>query len=172
MKRDHFLQAMVPDMEIMLEKSPITARLRALARELDFTLTVKGDPRPRLRAALRVTASTDPWSEIQYQSLYLTAEGEDRLVLQEPATEDPTVGIMVLKAARLRGESGMVYCGTPEQLQSFAEKLPEYETRGEELSEKDFLECLNEAAVAEGLQVIFERLSPEHGGEEMEEDWN
>ena len=176
MQRTHFLQAFVPDLEILMKKSPLTSRLWEMAKELDFFLSIQGNPSPELRNFLKITqasilSSTDPWSEVQYQSLYLT-DGKDRLVLQEPPSDDPTVGIMVLKASRLRGESGLVYCGTEEQLKSFASKLPEYEERGEELEEKDFLDCLQDAAESEGLQVIFKRLSPEHGGEEMEEDWN
>lgn len=170
MKRDHFLKAMATDLEILVEKSPITARLRDLAERMDFYLTANRTPRQKLRECLKsrqVLAATDPWSDLKYQSLYLTEEGtpEDRLVLQEPAVEDPSVGIMVLKAARLSGRSGMVYCGTEEQLKSFANKLAEYEKRGIDLDEAEMLECLMEAAQAEGLRVIFHRLSEEHGGE-------
>jgi hypothetical protein len=176
MKRNHFLQALAPDVEILLEKSPVTSKLWQVARELDFFFTLQGRPRQRIRSSLKATrsqvlSSTDPWAEIQYQSLYLTDDTKDRIVLHEPASDDPTVGIMVLKAARLRGESGLVYCGKEEQLKSFASKLAEYEERGADLNEKDFLSCLKEAAEAEGLKVIFERLSPEHGGEAEMEDW-
>jgi hypothetical protein len=175
MKREHLLRAMAPDLEILLQKSPMTAALRRLAEQADFYFTSIRQPRRALRACLQTTqviASNDPWSEVEYQSLYMTDDLQDRLVLQEPATKDPTVGTMVLKAARLRGESGMVYCGTPEQLKSFAEKLPEYEERGIDLDEKRMLDCLKEAAESEGLYVIYLRLSPEHGGEEEEEEWD
>jgi hypothetical protein len=153
----------------------MTAALHQLAEQADFYFTSIRRPRRTLRACLKtspVVASSDPWSEVEYQSLYMTDDLKNRLVLQEPATKDPTVGTMVLKAARLRGESGMVYCGTPEQLKSFAEKLPTYEERGMELDEKKMLECLKDAAESEGLYVIYLRLSPEHGGEEEEEEWD
>jgi len=175
MKREHLLRAMAPDLEILLQRSPMTAQLRVLAEQADFYFTSIRQPRRGIRACLMtqpVLSSTDPWSEVEYQSLYMTDDLKDRLVLQEPATKDPTVGTMVLKAARLRGESGMVYCGTPEQLKSFAEKLPTYEERGMDLDERDMLSCLKDAAESEGLYVIYLRLSPEHGGEAEEEEWD
>jgi hypothetical protein len=172
MRRTHFLQASLTDLEILLKRSPMTAKLSDLACKIDFHITTQREPNPKVRAAIRaafvatpICSSTDPWSDLQYQSLYITDDFKDRLVLQEPATDDPTVGIMVLKAARLRGESGMVYCGTPEQLKSFAEKLPQYEERGEELKEEDLLDCLSEAAEAEGIKIVYLKLAPEHGGE-------
>jgi hypothetical protein len=163
---------MIPDIELLAEKSPMTAALRKLVQEADFYQTISQNPNPYIRKALRepVVAATDPWAEVMYQSLYLTDDKEDRIVLQEPATQDPTVGILVLKAARIQGESGMVFCGSEEHLQSFISKLPEFEERGEELDEKEFLECLSEAAEAEGLKIIYKQLSPEHGGDLEAED--
>jgi hypothetical protein len=79
------------------------------------------------------------------------------------------VGVMVLKAARLRGESGMVYCGTPEQLKTFKDQLEDFEKRGDDLDEKKFLECLVDAAQENDLRVVYFRLSPEHGGDEEDE---
>ena len=166
---------MLPELEILIEKTPMTAKLKELAKEADFYGIIYNDPRPRITASLKemVVASPDPWSDVMYQSLYLSSDGdfEDRIRLQEPATPDPTVGMMVLKAARLQGESGMVFCGTESQLKTFISKLPEFEKKGAEadLNEKDFLECLVEAAEAEGLKVVFHRLSIEHGGEEGED---
>lgn len=157
----------------MAEKSPITESLRDLLRQADFYAMkayVNSGLKPYLKN--KVIAATDPWSDVMYQSLYLRdTDPDNRVILQEPAVKDPMVGVMVLKAARLSGDSGMVYCGTEEQLKSFAAKLPEYEERGEELNEKEFLECLLDAAEAEGLKVVFHRLSPEHGGEEEDEDY-
>lgn len=145
----------------------MTAALRELVREADFYQTIDKNPNPYIRRALRqpVVAATDPWADVMYQSLYLTDSREDRIVLQEPASPDPTVGVMVLKAARIQGESGMVFCGTDQQLLGFIQKLSEYEERGDELDEKDFLECLVEAAEADGLKIIYQQLSPEHGGD-------
>ena len=163
---------MVPDIELLAETSPMTPALRRLVVEADFYQTISKNHNPYIRKALKepVVAATDPWADVMYQSLYLTDGREDRIVLQEPASPDPTVGVMVLKAARIQGESGMVFCGTEEQLQSFIGKLPEYEERGEELDEKDFLEALTEAAEAEGLKIIYQQLSPEHGGDEDPEE--
>jgi len=175
MLREYRFESMLNELEILLEKTPMTAKLRELAEEADFYSIIRHNPRKRIEASLKkaVVASTDPWSDVMYQSLYLSSDGhpEDRIRLQEPATPDPTVGMMVLKAARLQGESGMVFCGTESQLKTFIAKLPEFERKGAEadLNEKDFLDCLVEAAEAEGLRVVFHRLSIEHGGEEGEE---
>jgi len=170
MKRHSWLSAFTTDVEILVQKSPMTAALRNLLNEVDFASTRLGEVRPQLRAGFKcpVVAATDPWSEVEYQSLYLTDEDpENRIILQEPAVRDPMVGVMVLKAARLRGQSGLVYCGTPEQLQTFAAKLKGFEeiSEDENLDEKKFLECLVDAAEQEGLRVVYERLSPEHGGD-------
>lgn len=169
MKRMFILAAAIPDLEILASKSPITPALREIMETADFHESVQGRERPELRRLFKqpITAATDPWSEVEYQSLYLTdMDPANRIILQEPSVKDPMTGIMVLKAARLRGESGLVYCGTPEQLKNFAAKLQDFETKGDELDEKDFLECLIEAAKADGLKIIYYRLSPEHGGDD------
>ena len=151
----------------------MTAALKDLIRQADLYATFsQGTSGLRDQLKAPVVAATDPWSEVMYQSLYLQdTDPDNRIVLQEPAVKDPMVGVMVLKAARLSGESGMVYCGTPDQLKKFASKLEEYEIRGDELDERKLLECLVDAAEAEGLQVIFHRLAVEHGGEAEEEDY-
>lgn len=152
----------------------MTSGLKFLAMDADFYQTVHGtsDRYPKIRKGAQkpVVAATDPWSEIEYQSLYLTDEREDRIVLQEPSVKDPMVGVMVLKASRLRGESGMVYCGTLEQLKTFNAQLADFEQRGEDLDEKEFLECLVDAAIQHGLKVVYQRLSLEHGGEDYDGD--
>jgi hypothetical protein len=183
MKREFGFKTFIKDLEILVQKSPMTAELRELARQADFYSTVENAPSEILRNSLRITAATDPWSDINYQSLYIqqpekakSGEGEDevedRVILQEPMVKDPMVGVMVLKAQRLSGRSGMVFCGNEMQLKSFASKLAEYEERAEDLDERDFLECLMEAAQAEGLKVTFHQLSPEHGGQEDASDDN
>jgi hypothetical protein len=178
MRRSFFLSnySIVEDLTILAEKSPMTASLKELIRQVDFFSTSNFVVNSSLRQALKtpVVAASDPWSDIMYQSIYLTDEDPDnRIILQEPPVEDPMTGILVLKAARLSGNSGMVYCGTPDQLKSFAAKLAEYETRSieEDLDEQMLLKCLVDAAEAEGLKVIFDRLSLEHGGDEEEEEW-
>lgn len=168
MKRAFCLASAIPDIEILSRSSPMTRDLRDLVEAADYFESVQGRYRTGLRQACKeqVIAATDPWADIEYQSLYLTdIDPANRITLQEPPVKDPMVGVMVLKAARLRGESGLVYCGTPEQLKDFASKLHEYEERGEDLSEADFLECLAEAALANGLKLVYKRLSPEHGGD-------
>jgi len=147
----------------------MTAALMDLIVAADYVGTLAGQINRDLREKLRepVVAATDPWSDVMYQSLYLTGDNvEDRLVLLEPPVRDPATGVVVLKAARLRGESGLVFCGPTAQLDRFKSKLAEYEKRGVELDEKEFLRCLSEAAEADGLRVVYEKLSPEHGGEE------
>jgi hypothetical protein len=172
MKREFGFKTFIRDLETLVQKSPMTASLRDLAKQADFYSTLENNPSEILRTSLResqkLTAATDPWSDINYQSLYLQSPKgeEDRVILQEPMVKDPMVGVMVLKAQRLSGRSGMVFCGNEMQLKDFAAKLSEYEERAEELNEKDFLECLMEAAQAEGLKVTFHQLSPDHGGEE------
>lgn len=174
MQREYRFKSMLSDLEILLQKTPLTAKLRELALEADFYNIIHREDRPVITSSLReeVVASTDPWSDVMYQSLYISADGDpkDRIRLQEPATQDPTVGMMVLKAARLQGESGIVFCGTESQLKTFIAKLPAYEQKGDEedLGDKEFLECLMEAAEAEGLKIVFSRFSIEHGGEEEE----
>lgn len=150
----------------------MTEALAGLIREIDFCQVRTGESRT-LRKYLRtpIIAATDPWAEVEYQSIYIRGDDpSDRLVLQQPTVKDPMVLVVVLKAARLSGESGMVYCGSPEKLKEFEQKLAEYEKRGAELDEKEFLECLVEAAEADGLRVVFQRLSYDHGGEETEID--
>jgi hypothetical protein len=171
MKREFGFKSFIRDLEILVQRSPMTAELRDLAKQADFYSTLEDSPSQILRAALQVTAATDPWADINYQSLYLqdAKPDADRVILQEPMVKDPMVGVMVLKAQRLSGRSGMVFCGKEEQLKNFATKLAEYEERAEDLNEKDFLECLMEAAQAEGLKVTFKQLSPEHGGEQEED---
>lgn len=175
MKREYRFRSMLTDLEILVEKTPMTSKLKELVSEADFYNMVERVKRPIIESSFRdeVVSSSDPWSDVMYQSLYISAEGNpaDRIILQEPATKDPAVGMMVLKAARLQGESGMVFCGTESQLKTFIAKLPQYEKIGDEedLKEKEFLECLKEAAESEGLKIIFHRLSVEHGGEEEEE---
>lgn len=169
MKRTFTMAAIIPDLEIMAANSPMTEPLHTLVKAADYYETVQGRIRPELRRAfkIKVQAATDPWAEIEYQSLYLTDEDrENRIILQEPPVKDPMTGVMVLKAARLRGESGMVYCGTPDQLKTFATQLDAFEKQGEEMNEKDFLECLVDVAGQQGLKVIYYRLSMEHGGED------
>lgn len=172
MKREFGFRTFIPDLEILVQKSPMTAELRELVKQADFYATLENHPSKILRSALQVTAATDPWSDIQYQSLYIQdAKDEgDRIILQEPPVKDPMTGVMVLKAQRLSGRSGMVFCGNETQLKSFATKLSEYEERADELDEKDFLDCLMEAAHAEGLRVTCHQLSTEHGGKEIDDD--
>lgn len=173
MKRAFTWASALTDLEILAANSPMTPGLRSLVEAADFFETIQGRKRWGLRAGFKcpVVAATDPWSEVEYQSLYLIdTDPENRVVLQEPSVKDPMVGVLVLKAARLRGESGVVYCGTPEQLKTFAEKLPEFEKRGEDLDEKEFLTCLVDAIKQDGLKVVYYRLSPEHGGEEDDGD--
>lgn len=178
MKREFGFKSFVRDLEILVQKSPMTAELRELAKQADFYSTIENAPSEILRNSLKITAATDPWSDINYQSLYIQdpkkteGEVEDRVILQEPMVKDPMVGVMVLKAQRLSGRSGMVFCGNETQLKSFASKLAEYEERAEDLDEKDFLECLMEAAQAEGLKVTFHQLATEHGGQEDVSDDN
>lgn len=172
MRRTFALAAAVTDLEILASNSPMTEQLFALIQSGDFYETVQGRVRPKLRqySKASVLAATDPWADIEYQSLYLTdMDPNNRVILQEPAVKDPMVGVMVLKAARLRGESGMVYCGTPEQLKEFNASLEAFESKSEELDEKDFLECLVDAAKQMDLKVVYYRLSPEHGGDPDEE---
>lgn len=158
MKKTFLLENMVTDMVILAEKSPMTEQLRALVEDLDFKLACMGGSHLGLRMSL-IHASQEPWADVMYQSLYLKEDADpaDRIVLQEPASADPMVGVVVLKAARLRGCSGFVYCGEPEVLETFNKKLPEYEKRGVDLSEAEFLECLVEAAEQDGLKIIFHR---------------
>lgn len=173
MKRQFGLVNFIPEIARLAEKSPMTEALAGLIREVDFCQVQEGSGRA-LRNYIRtpIVAATDPWSDIEYQSLYIRGfDPSDRIVLQEPTAKDPMVCVVVLKAARLSGESGMVYCGSPEKLKEFALKLPEYEKRGIELDEKELLECLVEAAEADGLQVIFQRLADDHGGEELQEEY-
>lgn len=172
MKRTFALAAAIPDLEILASNSPMTERLFELVQLGDFYETVQGRVRPQLRkySKASILAATDPWADIEYQSLYLTdTDPQNRVILQEPSVKDPTVGVMVLKAARLRGESGMVYCGTPEQLKDFNSRLPDFEKQAEDMDEKDFLECLVDAAKQLELQVVYYRLSPEHGGDQDDE---
>jgi hypothetical protein len=172
MKRAFCLASTIPDIEILAAASPMTQGLRDLVEAADYFESVQGKFRTGLRKACKeqVIAATDPWADIEYQSLYLIdSDPENRIILQEPPVKDPMVGVMVLKAARLRGESGLVYCGTPDQLKDFAAKLPTYEERGEDLDEKEFLECLTDAALENGLKIIYQRLSPEHGGDPDDE---
>lgn len=163
----------------MAQNSPMTPALNELVRQVDFSLRVghTGKDLPVLQekfktlAATPVTSATDPWSEVEYQSLYIRGhDPADRVVLHQPSVRDPMVGVMVLKAARLSGESGMVYCGKPDGLKKFGSKLADYEQRGAELDEEEFLECLMEAAEADGLKVIYYQVSPEHGGDAISED--
>lgn len=174
MKYSFVFQAFLPEIEMLAAKVPLTASLKDLVKAADFDQTFRRNvTRPVLRSALseKVLAATDPWAEIMYQSLYIKGDDpNDRVVLQEPPAKDPMVGVMVLKAARLQDESGMVYCGTEPQLKGFASKLGEYEKRGNELDDKDLLECLIEAAEAEGLKVIFHRVCELHGGEAEDDD--
>lgn len=172
MRRGFILQHSMDDLEILVAKSPMTPELRELVRQADFFTTSNYHINSSLRQALRcpVVAATDPWADVMYQSIYLTDEDWDdgsRIILQEPPVKDPMTGIMVLKAARLSGYSGMVYCGTPEQLKTFAAKLVGYEktSMDEDMDEETLLKCLVDAAEAEGMKVIFNRLSEEHGGE-------
>lgn len=169
MKRTFALAAAIPDLEILASNSPMTDELFKLVQLGDFFETIQGRVRPKLRqySKASILAATDPWADIEYQSLYLTdMDPENRVILQEPSVKDPTVGVMVLKAARLRGESGMVYCGTVDQLKEFNGQLPGFEKKAEEMDEKDFLECLVDAASQMGLKVVYYRLSPEHGGDD------
>lgn len=175
MKRGFWFQHAMSELTLLAERSPVTSTLRDLLLEADFYQTQQGTFNKVVRASLKcpVLAATDPWAEVEYQSLYLIdSDPENRVVLQEPSVKDPMVGVMVLKAARLRGESGMVYCGTPEQLKAFASKLSGFEKISDEenMDEKEFLECLVDAAEADGLKVIYYRLSVEHGGEDNEDE--
>lgn len=170
MRRGFIFNHSMKDLEILVANSPMTPELRELVRQADFFSTSNYFVNSSLRQALKypVVAATDPWADVMYQSIYLTDEDPDnRIILQEPPVKDPMTGIMVLKAARLAGNSGMVYCGTPEQLKTFAEKLVSYEKTSldEDMDEQKLLECLVDAAEAEGIEVIFNRLSEEHGGE-------
>jgi hypothetical protein len=174
MRRTFAFRAFIPELEILMKRSVMTAQLRELIKEADYYLTLEKTPSEALRKGGRepVVAATDPWSALEYQSLYLKSNGtpEDRLVLQEPSVKDPMFGVLVLKAARLRDESGLVYSGTPEQLETFKKKLLDFEQRGAELDEKEFLQCLAEAVEAEGMKVIYEQLSELHGGEPNDVD--
>lgn len=173
MKSEFGFSNFVNEIKLLAEKAPRTEALATLIREVDLDQICRGESRV-LRPFLKtpVVAATDPWSEVEYQSLYIRGDDpEDRIVLQEPTVKDPMVCVMVLKAARLSGESGMVYCGKPEALNLFAQKLPEYEKRGIDLDEGELLECLAEAAEADGLKVIFQRLSVDHGGQDVEEEY-
>lgn len=169
MRKGLILSSIVPDLEILIRKSPMTPKLKEFCRVVDFREACEGRIHPELRKVLKnkVQASQDPWTDVQYQALYINPEGqpEDRVVLQEPVVEDAMVAVMVLKAARLQGRSGMVWCGTAEQLDVFRQKLPEYEARGVELDEKEFLDCLQEAAIQDGLQVIFSQEGDEDGSQ-------
>lgn len=172
MRRGFILEAALTDISILAKESPMTDSLRELVLKADYKALLQGSIYHALRSTLKqsVIASTDPWSDVEYQSLYVTdLDNKDRIVLQEPPVKDPMVGVMVLKAARLRGESGMVYCGPPDLLKSFNAKLPEYEKRGEELAEKDFLICLSEAAEHEGLRVVHLKIAVDHGGDDDDE---
>lgn len=179
MKRQFGFRTFTLDIITLAERSPMTAALNELARQVDFSLRVghSGRDLPKLQqdmsklAATPVVAATDPWSEVEYQSLYIRGNNpNDRVVLHQPTVRDPMVGVMVLKAARLSGESGMVFCGKPEGLKKFGSKLGEYEKLGVDLDEEEFLECLMEAAESDGLKIIYQQLSPEHGGDEIQED--
>jgi hypothetical protein len=170
MRRGFIFEHSINDLEILAANSPMTPELQELIRQADYYATSNYFVCSSLRQALKypVVAATDPWADVMYQSIYLTDEDpENRITLQNPPVKDPMTGIMVLKAARLAGNSGMVYCGTPEQLQTFAAKLAEYEQRSieENLDEQKLLQCLVDAAESEGIKVIFHRLSEEHGGE-------
>lgn len=173
MKRRFGFSTFIQEIRLLAEKSPMTAKLSDLVRQVDFSLRTSGRPDEAFGriSAQPVLSATDPWSEIEYQSLYLRGHDPvDRIVLQQPTVRDPMVGVMVLKAARLSGESGMVFCGKPESLKEFGSKLAEYEKRGADLDEEEFLECLVEAAEADGLRVVYQQLSPDHGGEDIQED--
>lgn len=174
MKRQLGLSNFFHEIAHLAQHSPMTESLAGLIREIDFCQIRSGENRTLINyLRVPIVAATDPWAEIEYQSIYIRGNNpEDRIVLQEPTVRDPMVLVVVLKAARLSGESGMVYCGNPEKLKEFAQKLPEYEKRGTELDEKEFLECLIEAAEADGLRVVFHRLSYEHGGEEFVEEYD
>lgn len=172
MKRQFGFRTFTLDILHLAKNSPMTPALSELVREVDFALRTEPNDLPILRenfkalASVPVTGATDPWSEVEYQSIFVRGyDPENRVVLQQPSVRDPMTGVMVLKSARLSGDSGMVYCGKPEQLKLFAEKLPEYEKRGGDLDEEQFLECLKEAAESDGLRVIYDQLSPDHGGE-------
>jgi hypothetical protein len=175
MKKDFTFENFYTELRLFAEKSPLTGSLKKLLMSAEYALLVKREKTykeiDRALTGNAVTAATDPWSEVEYQSLYLIDNDRDhRIVLQQPTVKDPMVGVMVLKAARLRGESGMVYCGTLEQLKLFAEKLPDYEKKGEDLNEKEFLECLVDAAESDGLKVIHHKLSEDHGGEDVTDE--
>jgi hypothetical protein len=149
--------AIETDLKILLENSPRTPELDELVDQVDYVRYVNGE-KSTMRSHY-VNSATDPWHDMHYQSLYIDVTGNpaDRVVLQEPTSKEPMVGVLVLKAARLSGRSGMVYCGTPPALKSFAAKLPIYEERGVDLEEKEFLECLMDAAKADGLRIIYHR---------------
>ena len=160
----------LPEIKMLAEKSPRTPALQDLIRQTDFALTASGRA-GEFRKYLQtpVVAATDPASEVEYQSLYIQGfDPEDRIVLQNPTSKDQMTCVHVLKAARLSGNSGLVYCGTPEQLQTFAAKLADFEQRGVELDEAELLQCLSEAVEADGMVVIYQQLSPDHGGDEEE----
>ncbi len=168
MQKKFSLESFINEIRLLADKAPPTEVMTRFLVEADYHSIVTRGVRILKN---KVQAATDPWSEVQYQSLYLRGnDPADRVVLQEPAVQDPAVCVIVLKAARLSGESGMVFCGVPAQLKAFAAKLPEYEKRGVDLDEGEFLECLIEAAEAEGLRVIFQRLSEDHGGEPEDDD--
>jgi hypothetical protein len=176
MKRGFVFAHSLNDLQLLAENSPMTPELKELVRRADFYMTSNYFVDNSLREIMKtpIVAATDPWADVMYQSIYLTDEEDgNRVILQEPPVKDPMTGIMVLKAARLSGNSGMVYCGTPEQLKTFAAKLSEYEKLSieEDMDEMKFLECLIDAAESEGIKVIFNRLSEEHGGDtNFEED--
>lgn len=169
MRKQFILKDFLPEIKILATHSPRTEKVQELVQAADKRALMDGEKDHKLKVLsfIPVVASTERWANVMYQSLYIR-DGDplNRLVLQEPPSAEPSVCVMVLKAARLSGESGMVYCGTDEQLLAFKDKLPEYEKLAEELDEAHFLECLVEVAKKEfKLNVIYQQISAEHGGD-------
>lgn len=168
MRHRHLAFSALDELKILAVNSPSTPSLYALLEDVEMALLSADIKDPEIRALKRVAdrspvqSATDPWADISYQSLYLDEDSDpaDRVVVQEPASSEPLVGVMALKSARLRGQPGLVYCGPPGRLASFLRKLPQYEERGVELSENEMVRCLEECLEAEGLKIIYRQEVP------------
>lgn len=155
----------VEDLEVILQTSPRTQALQELARVYQFHSELEDWRSPIIEQYL-VNSSQEEWSEVKFQSLYLdltSPDPADRVVLLEPATSDRGSPEMVLKSARLSENLGMVFCGTPEMMNQFIQKIPEYEARGVDLDDDEFLYWLKDAAEADGVKINFMRTAEGEG---------
>lgn len=164
MKKSFVFENLKQDLELLFSRTPVSEKVRSSLIELSLHDSIAQGKLSTLGDNV-VVAATDPWDEVEYQSLSLRGDDpENRVVLHMPTSQDPVVGTIILKSARMSGEPGLVYCGTKQKLQDFARKLAEYEKRGAELNNFEFLDALIEAAEADGLKIIYHQVEVETQG--------